>query len=75
MRPTHSQHEDYLAHRPLPGVSYEHNAYVEVVAGDHAGDRGSLISVEELGSDPLYLVELESGRDAEIRQSWLRLCP
>ena len=73
MKPSHQQRNDFLAHRPLPGVQFEHNTYVRVVGGTYQGDAGSIISVEELGSDPLYLVELESGKDARISQSALRL--
>ena len=73
MKPTHDQHNDFFAHRPLPGLVFEHDDFVMIVGGDHAGDSGSIISVEELGVDPLYLVELASGQDAVIRQSLLRL--
>ena len=72
MKPSHQQHHDFLALRPLPGVSLQHNDYVSVVAGDHAGDTGSIVSVEELGEDPLFLVELEAGKDARVRQSQLK---
>jgi ribosomal protein S4E len=73
MKPTRQQRTDFLAHRPLPDVKFEHNVYVHVVTGTYQGDAGSIVSVEELGSDPLYLVELESGKDARISQSSLRL--
>jgi hypothetical protein len=73
MRPTLEQTNAFLAHEPLPGVEFEHNAYVRVVGGEHAGDYGSLVSVEQLDADPVYLVELESNNDALIPQSCLRL--
>jgi ribosomal protein S4E len=73
MKPTHQQHTDFLAHRSLPGVLFEHNVLVNVVGGTHLGAAGSILSVEELGADPLYLVELTSGQDAHISQSQLRL--
>ncbi|MBB6249226.1 hypothetical protein [Rhodanobacter sp. A1T4] len=73
MQPTHKQHNAFLAHEPLPGVAFEHNAYVTVVGGEHVGDSGSLVSVEELGDDPAYLIELESNKDAYIPQSCLRM--
>jgi ribosomal protein L24 len=69
MKPTRDEHNDFLARRRLAGVSLEHNDYVKVVSGSHVGDAGSIISVEELGDDPVYLVELESGKDARIGQS------
>ena len=73
MKPTQDQHNDFFANRPLPGVAFEHNDAVEVTGGEHAGDSGAIISVEELGDDPVYLVELGSGQDAVISQSLLRL--
>jgi hypothetical protein len=69
MKPTFEQHNDFLAHRPLQGVVYEHDDYVQIVAGEHKGNRGSIVSVEELGDDPVYLIELEAGRDVHVSQS------
>jgi|RhisoiCoNPM_1038542.scaffolds.fasta_scaffold07131_2 hypothetical protein len=73
MKPSQDQHNDFFAHRPLPGVALEHNDSVEVIAGEHAGEGGSIVSVEQLGTDPAYLIELGSGKDAVIFQSQLRL--
>lgn len=73
MSPSHDQQNDFFGHRPIPGVAFEHDDAVEVTGGEHAGDSGAIISVEELGDDPAYLVELSSGQDAIIRQSLLRL--
>ena len=61
----------FLARNPIPGVSFQHNDVVKVVAGPHAPNSGSLVSVEELGADPVYLVELDSGEDQLIPQSCL----
>lgn len=72
MKPTHDQQNDFIDYRPLPGVSFELNDAVVVVAGEHSGDSGVIISVEELGDDPVYLVELGSGQDAIVSQSLLR---
>ena len=73
MKPSHDQQDDFFAHRPLPGVAFQHNDAVEVVGGEHTGDSGAIVSVEELGDDPAYLVELASGQDAVISQSLLQL--
>lgn len=73
MRPTFEQCNAFLAHEPVAGVSFEHNANVRVVGGEHTGDSGSLVSIKELGDDPVYLVELESSQDALIPQSCLRV--
>ena len=69
MRPTLVQHNDFLAHRPVEGVTFEHNDFVRICCGEHSGAKGSLVSVEELGNDPLYTLELESGFDIHVRQS------
>lgn len=55
MRPSPKHYAAFLAHEPLPSVALEHNDYVQVLAGDYAGQSGSIVSVEELGSDPVYL--------------------
>ena len=73
MRATSRQSNAFLAHEPVPGVVFEHNDFVRVIAGAHTGDSGSLISIEELGDDPIYLVELESNQDALVAQSCLQL--
>ena len=73
MRPTLKQSNAFLDHEPVSGVAFEHNAYVRVIGGEHTGGSGSLVSVDELGDDPVYLVELESNMDALIPQSCLRV--
>jgi transcription elongation factor len=73
MKPSFSDHNDFLAGKLLPGVRFHHNDYVRVVAGEHSVDSGSVVSVEELGADPLLLIELESNKDALIRQSALEV--
>jgi hypothetical protein len=75
MKPTFDQYNDFLAHRSIPGVMMEHNAFVEVLGGDWSGQRGSVVSVEVLGPDPVYLIELESGVDRLVAQSCLRRVP
>ena len=75
MKLSHDQHNDFLAHKSRHGVSFGHNDAVEIMGGEHAGDSGSIVSLEELGEDPLYLVELASGQDAFIRQSFLSRAP
>ena len=73
MKPTHQQQNDYLSREPVPGVAFAHNSFVAIVAGEHTGKSGSLVSIEGLGNDPLYLVELESGTDVLVPQSCLRV--
>ncbi len=72
MKPTHQQYTDFLAHKPILGVNFEHNEAVQVVSGKYKNKKGSLISIEEVGEDPLFLLEFESGLDAYVRQSQIR---
>jgi hypothetical protein len=72
MKPTAKHHEDFLSHRSIPGVAMQHNSPVNVIAGSHSGASGSIVGIEELGTDPLYLVELSTGKDLIVRQSSLR---
>lgn len=58
MRPSHEQCNAFLSNKPLPGVAFVHNAPVRVIGGEHTDFSGSIISVEELGEDPIYLVKL-----------------
>jgi hypothetical protein len=69
MKPPIDHHNTFLAHKPIDGVRFEHNDPVRIVAGEHKGKNGSLVSVEEIGEDPLYLLELDSGFDVRVRQS------
>jgi hypothetical protein len=69
MKPTAAQHNAFLAQELLPGVVFRHGEFVRVVSGRSVGSAGSLVSVEELGDDPVFLLELESGFDARVRQS------
>jgi hypothetical protein len=73
MKPSLEQGNAFLAGDVLPGVRFRHNDYVRVISGPYSGNAGSLISVEELGADPLFLVELESQQDALVPQSALVL--
>ncbi|MFZ3014304.1 MAG: hypothetical protein WA045_11410, partial [Nitrospira sp.] len=62
------QHNDFLEHKPIEGVRFEHNDSVRIVAGEHKGKNGSLVSIEELGEDPLFVRELVTGFDTRVRQ-------
>jgi len=52
-------------------VAYQHNDFVLVVCGEHAGSKGSLAYLISLSSEPTFILELESGSDVEIKQSEL----
>lgn len=73
MKPSLLEANAFLSGELLQVCRYRHNDYVRVVNGPHSGDAGSLVSIEELGADPLFLVELESQQDSVIGQSALEL--
>ena len=61
--------EAFLANRHVPGTRFTHNDYVSVHSGLHAGSSGSLVSLISLTPEPTFIIELESGQDAEVLQS------
>lgn len=73
MRPTSQQQNAFLSGDELPGVSLRLNDAVRVVGGKYSGKEGAVVSLEGLGADPTYLVELDSGEDALIPQSFLKV--
>ncbi len=62
----------FVNHEPIHGVTFEHNDYVLVTAGENSGRRGSLVTVVEMDPEPVYLVEIEWGGDVRIPQSQLK---
>ena len=57
----------------LNGVWFSQNDDVEILSGPDVGHIGAVILLLELEPEPLYLVELGSGRgDRTLRQSALR---
>lgn len=63
----------FLDREAIPSVSFMHNDYVRVVSGALVGSRGSLVTVLELEPEPLFVLELESGFDIQVRQSEIQL--
>jgi transcription elongation factor len=62
----------FLNREPIAGVAFQHNDYVRVIAGAHAGKTGSLVTVLRVEPEPRYILELESGFDVEVLQSELQ---
>jgi hypothetical protein len=65
----------FLNHTEIAGVRFMHNEYVEILQGKHSAQRGSLVTVLTLEPQPTFIMELESGFDVEVVQSFLRLVP
>ena len=72
MKPTSAQLKDFLANRPVAGVALEFHDYVNVIEGDDAGDSGSVVDLEDIGTEPIYRVELDSGKSVLVAESHLQ---
>ena len=62
-------YQDFFDGKPIEGVAFIHNQAVRVVVGPHAGQTGSLISLEAIEPVPIFLMELESGVDVLVKQT------
>ena len=58
-------HNSWLGGEKVDGAEFIHNTYVEVVAGKHKGETGSVVSLVNIGGAARYIIELESGSDIE----------
>jgi hypothetical protein len=64
--------QSFLNREPIIGVNFQHNDYVNVISGKHAGNSGSLVTLVKLEPEPLFVLELESGFDVEVSQSEIK---
>lgn len=63
----------WLAGERIPGVTFAHHESVDILTGPHAQERGAIVMLLGVDPEPVYLVELGSGRaDVRVRQSGLR---
>ena len=72
MKPSPIQLEDFLANRPVPEVALALHDYVNVIEGEHAGDSGTVMGLADVGSDPAYVLELDSGVSVTVVESHLQ---
>ena len=56
----------------IPGIKFKLNDAVLIIQGPFAGQKGSIISLEEISEDPAYYVELENGESVQVLQSYLK---
>jgi hypothetical protein len=64
--------EQWYMGRRVEGVHFALKDSVDVCGGASSGSGGAIISLEALPPDPVYLVELGSGKDVLVPQSLLR---
>ena len=54
--------------KPVGGVNFAHDDLVTILAGEHTGNVGSLVSIEQLEPEVVFLVEIDSGFNVSARQ-------
>jgi hypothetical protein len=64
--------ELWLNSEQVPGASFKLNDDVLITSETFKGERGAVISLLALEPEPVYLVELGSGFEAEVAESDLR---
>jgi hypothetical protein len=62
----------WMAGERVDGVTFGPRAPVEITGGAHAGTRAVVALLADVREEPVYLVELDAGGVARVRQSWLR---
>jgi hypothetical protein len=63
----------WRAHQTIYGVNFAHDDLVTILAGEHAGNVGSLVSIEQLEPEVIFLIEIDSGFNVAARQSEIEL--
>ena len=59
--------------KPVDGVSFAHDDLVTILTGEHMGNVGSLVSIEQVDPEVVYLVEIDSGFNVAAKQSDIEL--
>ena len=63
----------WRAGKPVAGVNFAHDDLVTLIAGEHTGNVGSLVSIEKLEPEVVFLVEIDSGFNVAARQADIEL--
>jgi len=64
-----TKYNSWLSGEKIEGAKFNHNSYVEVIAGENTGSTGSIVSLVSLGDCATYIVEIESGFDIEVYEN------
>jgi hypothetical protein len=59
----------WFSHQPIPGLCFVLNDPVRIVAGEYAGEFGSVMAVLSREPVPIYIVERSLGGDITVSQS------
>ena len=63
----------WRAGKPVGGVHFAHDDLVTILAGEHTGNVGSLVAIEQLEPEVVFLVEIDSGFNVPARQADIEL--
>lgn len=68
-----SEHEKmWYEFASIPGTKFKLNDPVTVTKVPFSGQKGSIISLEEISEDPVYYLELENGESVQVLESYLK---
>ena len=74
MRDAHDEvHDAFYAARRSPSLPFVLNEGVQIEAGPHQGERGSVVSIHSLRPTLAFLVELGNGQDVAVEAKHLKL--
>ena len=62
----------WMAGEDINNVQFNLNDFVTIISGEFEGGTGSVISPEEFGNNPTYLIETSAGKDILVKQNELR---
>ena len=57
----------------IDGVPFAHDDLVTILAGEHTGNVGSLVAIEQLEPEVVFLIEIDSGFNVMARQADIEL--
>jgi ribosomal protein S4E len=63
----------WRTHQQVAGVTFAHDDLVTLLAGEHAGNVGSLTSIEQLEPDVIYNVEIDTNFVVAAKQSEIEM--
>ena len=63
----------WRAGQSVPGVTFAHEDLVTLLAGEHTGNVGSLVSLEQVDPEVVYNVEIDTNFVVPAKQSEIEL--
>lgn len=63
----------WRARQPVPGVNFGFDDLVTLLGGEHAGNVGSLVSIEQIEPEVVFMVEIDTNFVVPARQSEIEL--